>query len=78
MPVAMLLGVGIEPHKQEGKDDTMFGTSTTEYLVLRDGSPYKLMRFDGQRVSRFCRRLADRFPSHDWSVVDRFLPQGAD
>jgi hypothetical protein len=56
----------------------MFNTADHEYLILRDGHPYKLMRFDVARAARFCRRLSGLFPGHDWKMVDRFLPQGAD
>ena len=56
----------------------MFSSQAHDYLILRDGSPYKLMHFDTAHVIEFCRRLSARFPSHDWSVVDRFMPQGAD
>lgn len=56
----------------------MFQSQGHDYLILRDGSPYKLMCLDGERAVKFCRRLSALFPAHHWSVVDRFLPQGAD
>lgn len=56
----------------------MTGKFQTEFLILRDGSPLKLMHIEQNRAARFCRRLAARFPAHEWTLVDRFLPQGAD
>ena len=56
----------------------MFFSQGHDYLILRDGSPYKLVHFNTDRAIKFCRRISARFPTHDWSLVDRFQPQGAD
>ncbi|MGF1610636.1 MAG: hypothetical protein ACFCUQ_14635 [Kiloniellales bacterium] len=49
-----------------------------EYVVRCDGAPRRLIVLRASSAARFCAILCRRFPQHDWSLAERFLPQGAD
>jgi len=49
-----------------------------EFVILRNGSPYKLICLSSDQVTAYCRRLSARYPDVTWSVTDPFLPHATD
>jgi|TARA_R110002072_G_scaffold727_18_gene5365 hypothetical protein len=44
-----------------------------EYLIRRDGHPYKFIEVDVSKIVEFTRRLSRRFPQDSWSVAERSI-----
>ena len=50
----------------------------TEFLIFRDGDPYKVKALDPGVAPGFLNVLERRYPDHDWAIAYRFQPEGTD
>ena len=49
-----------------------------EYLIKRNGVPFKCMNLNDNLIARFMEKLSRRFPDSNWSVSARFPIYGSD
>lgn len=52
--------------------------SLIEYLIFRDGAPYKVKALNPTVAPGFLHVLERKYPDHDWEIAYRFGPEGTD
>jgi hypothetical protein len=51
---------------------------TRDFLIFRDGDPFRIMPLAPHSARGFCASLRRRFPDHDWAIASRFDPARTD